>query len=85
MASLREEIWGDVLPEVQEFRLDAGSDGENVSEACHDLASVAIRAREAAALNAEGRMLADGGSRLDVGPALGAAGGGSDGAVPASF
>ena len=58
MASLREEIWGEVLPEVQEFRLDAGSDGENVSEACHDLASVAIRAREAAALNAEGRMLA---------------------------
>ena len=59
MASLREEIWGDVLPEVQEFRLDAASDGENISDACHDLASAAIRAREAAALNAEGRMLAD--------------------------
>ena len=57
MASLREEIWGDVLPRVQEFRLDAGADGENMSEACHDLASVEVRAREAVALNAEGRML----------------------------
>ena len=59
MASLREEIWDVVLPEVQEFRLDAASDGESISDACHDLASVAIRTREAAALNAEGRMLSD--------------------------
>ena len=58
MASLREEIWDVVLPEVQEFRLDAASDGGSISDACHDLASVAIRTREAAALNAEGRMLA---------------------------
>ena len=48
MASLREEIWGDVLPEVQEFRLNAGSDGENVSDACHDLAvEQVLRASEA--------------------------------------
>ena len=59
MASLREEIWDVVLPEVQEFRLDAASDGGSISDACHDLASVAIRTREAAALNAEGRMLSD--------------------------
>ena len=59
MASLREEIWDEVLPEVQEFRLNAGADGENVSAACHDLASVAVRAREAAVLNSEGRMLVD--------------------------
>ena len=57
MASLREEIWGEVRPEVQEFRLDAVSDGGSISDACHEVASAAIRAREAAALNAEGRML----------------------------
>ena len=85
MGSLREEIWDVVLPEVQEFRLDAASDGGSISDACHELASASIRTREAAALNAEGRMLDRGGSRLDVGPALGAAGGGSDGAVPAPF
>ena len=57
--ALREEIWDAVLPEVQEYRLDAGADGEGTTDACHEVASAAIRTREAAALDAEGRMLTD--------------------------
>ena len=52
--ALREEIWEAVLPEVQEFRL--GADGD---EACTEMASLAIRDREARALDETGRMLTD--------------------------
>ena len=58
--ALREVIWEAVLPEVQEFRLaDAAGDGESVMEACFELASASISAREAAALNDMGQMLSD--------------------------
>ncbi|WP_420446140.1 CpaF family protein [Candidatus Poriferisodalis sp.] len=57
--SLREEIWEAVKPEVQQFRLNAVDDGETVNERCHDLASVAVRSREAEALNDTGQMLVD--------------------------
>ena len=57
--SLRDEIWDAVLPQVQEFRLDASTAGASAPDACHDVASGAIRTLEAAALNAEGRMLSD--------------------------
>ncbi len=58
--TLREEIWDVVLPQVQEFRLNATDGGETVSEACHGVASAAIRSREAQALNDTGRLLSDG-------------------------
>ena len=57
--TLREEIWDVVLPQVQEFRLNATDGGETVSEACHGVASAAIRSREAQALNDTGRLLSD--------------------------
>ena len=57
--SLREEIWEAVKPEVQQFRLNAVDDGETVNERCHELASAAVRQREAEALNDTGQMLVD--------------------------
>ena len=57
--ALREEIWSAVLPQVQEFRLRAAVDVEGESEACHEVASAAIRDLEAQALNDAGQMLAD--------------------------
>ena len=57
--ALREEIWDEVLPEVQDFRLGATGDGGSVSQGCHQTAAVAIRTREARALDATGRLLSD--------------------------
>ena len=57
--ALREEIWDEVLPEVQDFRLGATGDGGSVAEACHHTAAVAVRTREARALDATGRLLSD--------------------------
>ena len=58
--ALREEIWEAVLPEVQEHRLaHPDSTVESVAEACHEMASASIRAREARALNDTGRILSD--------------------------
>ena len=58
--TLREEIWDEVIPQVQEYRLtNADGDGESVAEACHAVASTTIQTREAEALNTTGRMLCD--------------------------
>ena len=56
---LREEIWEAVLPQVQEHRLAAATDETDVVDACHAVASEAVRSLEAAALNDTGRMLSD--------------------------
>ncbi|MYG98023.1 MAG: CpaF family protein [Acidimicrobiaceae bacterium] len=58
--ALREEIWGAVLPEVQDYRLANPDDTvEAVAEGCREVASESIQAREARALNDEGRILSD--------------------------
>ncbi len=57
--TLRGEIWEAVLPELQEFRLSAASDGLSEEEVCTEMATEAIRRREARALDETGRMLAD--------------------------
>ena len=56
--TLREDIWEDVLPQIQEFRLNSSEEADG-ADACHQKAAEAIRAREAAALDAEGLMLDD--------------------------
>ena len=63
--SLREEIWRAVLPQIQQYRLDAGAAGDAAvpgalrDEACHEMAAGVIRSLEAAALNDTGRVLCD--------------------------
>ncbi len=58
--ALRERIWADVLPQVQDFRLNTTVEDADLSDACHEVAEEAIRAGEVAAVNSEGLMLADG-------------------------
>ena len=57
--ALREEIWDEVLLQVQDYRLSAGIRSEEVSEACHRIAAEKIQAREAEALHTMGRALSD--------------------------
>ena len=60
--SLREEIWDDVLPLMQDYRLNAEeeeTDATTAAEGCRDLAAGAIRSRMAAELNTNGRVLSD--------------------------
>ena len=55
--SLREELWADLLPQVQNCRLD--TNGQDVTEACRVLAKRVIRSREAKEINTTGRHLTD--------------------------
>ena len=66
--ALREDIWQDVLPRVQDFRLNAQTsngdtdddeapDYASVAATCRELAAQAIRARQAEELNTTGRVL----------------------------
>ena len=60
--SLREEIWNEVLPLVQDHRLTVDNDSEDllaVAEGCREVAAGAIRGRLAQELNGTGRMLSD--------------------------
>ena len=57
--ALREDIWGTVLPRVQEHRLDAATDGLDVAEICKRVAGETIARREAEELHLSGRALSD--------------------------
>ena len=60
--SLREEIWNEVRPLVQDYRLnieDGNDDTLAVAEGCRELAAGAIRSRLAQELNSTGRVLSD--------------------------
>ena len=60
--SLREEIWDEVLPLVQDFRLNVEENDDDplaIAEGCRDLADGAIRSRLARELNTTGRVLSD--------------------------
>ena len=60
--SLREEIWDEVLPLVQDYRLNVEENDDEplaVAEGCRDLADGAIRSRLARELNTTGRVLSD--------------------------
>ncbi len=59
---LREEIWDEVLPLVQDYRLNVEENDDDllaVAEGCRDLADGAIRSRLARGLNITGRVLSD--------------------------
>ncbi len=60
---LRDEIWREVLPQVQDYRLNAETADDTagyaeVGEACRQLALRTIRTRQAEELNTTGRVLA---------------------------
>lgn len=60
--SLREEIWDEVLPLVQDYRLHVEENDDDplaVAEGCRELADGAIRSRLARELNTTGRVLSD--------------------------
>ena len=59
MVALREEIWETVKPQIQDSRLAAATDGEDVSAVCHRVAEDLIRSCEARELHSNGRVLAD--------------------------
>ena len=56
---LREDIWQTVLPQVQEHRLEAATDGLDVAEICRNVAAETIARREAEELHTAGRVLSD--------------------------
>ena len=60
--ALRDELWQEILPGVQDYRLTAETAAENgdhtdVAEACRQVALRTIRARQAEELNTTGRVL----------------------------
>ena len=60
--SLREEVWQEVLPLVQEYRLnieEENNDLVTVAEGCRQLAERAIHSRLAEELNTTGRVMSD--------------------------
>ena len=57
--SLREEIWDAVRPQVQDSRLAAATENQDVSGVCHDVAKELISNIEAKELNTTGRFLTD--------------------------
>ena len=60
--SLREEIWNEVRPLVQDFRLNSEEENDDllaVAEGCRQVAEGAIRSRLAQELNTTGRVLSD--------------------------
>ena len=59
---LREEIWNEVLPLVQDYRLNIDEENDDtvgVAEGCREVAKGAIRSRLAHELNTTGRVLSD--------------------------
>ena len=57
--SLREEIWDAVRPQVQDSRLLAATENQDVTEVCQRVARDLISTCEARELNATGRFLSD--------------------------
>ncbi|MCY3786765.1 MAG: ATPase, T2SS/T4P/T4SS family [bacterium] len=61
--ALKEEIWHEVMPQLQDYRLNIGTDvDQSLDEtvACSDMARQLIRNQQAHELNLTGRMLTDG-------------------------
>ena len=56
---LREEIWSEALPRVQDRRLKDAVEGEDVSQECRRIVSDTSRRREAEAFNDIGLLLSD--------------------------
>ena len=56
---LREEIWSEALPRVQDRRLNDAVEGEDVSQECRRIVSDTSRRREAEAFNDTGLLLSD--------------------------
>lgn len=57
--SLREEIWDAVRPQVQDSRLVAATENQDVSSVCQEVARELISGYEARELNSTGRFLTD--------------------------
>ena len=57
--TLREEIWKVALPALQDYRLDAEEQGEDVSTKCRQILSDTSRRWEAEAFNNTGDLLSD--------------------------
>ena len=57
--SLREEIWETVMPSVQDSRLNAAAEDQDVPEVCKSIAKHLISDREAQELHTTGRYLTD--------------------------
>ena len=57
ITSLREEVWEDLLPQIQNFRLSA--EANNLAAACEKLAKRFIQSREAEEINTTGRFLSE--------------------------
>ena len=57
--ALREEIWSEALPRVQDRRLKDAVEGEDVSQECRRIVSDTSRRREAEAFNDIGLLLSD--------------------------
>lgn len=57
--TLASSIWGEVLAEVQSYRLDATEPLPVVADACRQIAADITQAREAEALDARGESLSD--------------------------
>ncbi len=56
---LRDRVWAEVLPQVQDFRLTVSADDVDFDDACNEVAAEAMRRSEAALINSEGVMLSD--------------------------
>ena len=57
--ALREEIWSEALPRVQDRRLKDAVEGEDISQECRRIVSDTSRRREAEAFNDIGLLLSD--------------------------
>ena len=57
--ALREEIWETLKPQIQDSRLAATTEGQDVSAVCHRVAEDLISSCEARELHTNGRVLAD--------------------------
>ncbi len=61
--ALKEEIWHEVLPQLQDYRLNIGTGTDaslDETVACSEMATQLIRNRQAHELNNTGRLLSDG-------------------------
>ena len=57
--ALREEMWETVKPQIQDSRLAAATEGQDVSAVCLRVAEDLIRSSEARELHTNGRILSD--------------------------
>ena len=61
--SFRQEVWAEVMPQIQDYRLNLGTGSDQSLDeamACSDMARELIRSRQARELNLTGRLLTDG-------------------------